>query len=221
MGSGVTSSLSNVASLPAGALTAEDDGCAAERDATARTASRRNNTSLLVSNSICLSRGVGDHMHYLLFTNATGELQMRRDAMYACDPTHCCKFLLLLELTPLVCVSVQLPHAPAVESLLGAPVSADRRAPRPSQVESRGASLPAHDVHWRLRPPQTAQHLQGAIESLKRCTVALGHYSNSSPSQIFFSGHDALLFRTAEPRDAALWVEALDYTKEFTWHLWP
>ncbi|KAJ8566761.1 hypothetical protein ON010_g6363 [Phytophthora cinnamomi] len=147
MGSGQMSSSSNAAALPVAAVLEEDsgeEGYAAERESM-RAASRRNSTSLLISNSICLSRGVGDHTHYLLFSNATGELQMRREALAVGLTTA---FLLTLYL------SVQLPRAPLLESLLAAPIGADRGAAHSSQVESRDASLPAHDVHGRLRPPQ-------------------------------------------------------------------
>ncbi|KAE8997753.1 hypothetical protein PF011_g15346 [Phytophthora fragariae] len=174
MGSGSTSSSSNVAFLPAAAVAAEDggdEGYAAERNTT-RTASRRNNTSLLFSSSICLSRGVGDHTHNLLFSNTTGELQMRRDVLF-----H------MLRLWSRCSLHLSV-------------LTGELRVHRKSRAE-----------------PQ--------VFPLTMYTGASIHRKHPNVFKIFFYGHDALLFRSAEPRDAALWVQALDYTKEFTWHLWP
>ncbi|RLN55639.1 hypothetical protein BBJ28_00012296, partial [Nothophytophthora sp. Chile5] len=61
----------------------EDDGQSDETEgATTRMLPRRGG-SLLVSNSICMSRGVGEQVQNLVFSNASGDLQLRRDALYA------------------------------------------------------------------------------------------------------------------------------------------
>lgn len=39
--------------------------------------------------------------------------------------------------------------------------------------------------------------------------------------QVIFYGHKPLHFRAATQGDAELWIMALEYAKEFTWHLWP
>ncbi|KAG6602823.1 TKL protein kinase [Phytophthora cinnamomi] len=158
MGSGRTSGSSNAAVLPVAAVLEEDsgeEGYAAERESM-RAASRRNSTSLLISNSICLSRGVGDHTHYLLFSNATGELQMRREALFRVLRfwSRCSLHLSVL--------------------------TGELRIRRKSRAETQ-------------------------VFPLTMYTGASVHHKHRNIFKICFYGHDVLLFRTAEPRDAALW----------------
>ncbi|RLN02926.1 hypothetical protein BBJ28_00002051 [Nothophytophthora sp. Chile5] len=82
-GSGTTSNASDLTFLSTAAVPRgyEDDGQSDETEgATARMLPRRGG-SLLISNSICMSRGVGEQVQNLVFSNASGDLQLRRDAL--------------------------------------------------------------------------------------------------------------------------------------------
>jgi hypothetical protein len=149
--------------------------------------------ALFVTSSICMSRSSVDQLRDMVFDHARGHLELRQDAMYVRFRSHDTHSLHL----------------------------SDSTTCRFHLIRRWGTC----SVHLSVRSGHLHVHLKTSKNRYSRLqladfTGAAVHRRRKTDFQATFYGHAPLHFRARSAADAELWVRALEYAKEFTWHLW-